>query len=114
VRDQERTCRSHTIGAALKACYDEPHAPKLPDFLALCRRFAKRSFQHQDVSAIPTAQAAAIIAEAQKRAGIKKEEKYDYKLWAKKLIARHEAGGNLSPGQIQMAQAALGVASESL
>ena len=82
-----------SIASALKACYEEPHCPNLPTFIAICRRRSPSFVVPADVDApIPKDQAVKIIAEAQKRAGIRVAEKYDFKQWAKDIIRDYEAG----------------------
>ena len=97
------------IGNALKDCYDEEYCPKLPKFVALCRKHVIRPIALQDVTPIPAPQAAALIAEAHKRAGISpRPGKYDFKLWAKKLRTDYQDAIFLQPIQIRMASEALG------
>lgn len=84
---------SEAISAALKACYEEPHCPNLPNFISMCRRYALRTSKQSDIDEpIPKDQAAKIIAEAHKRSGIKPSTKYDYKAWAKNIIRDYEDG----------------------
>lgn len=97
---------AETIGRAIKACYDEQHPPKLPDFVALCRKYAKRSYVHDDSQSVSNEQAKAILSEANKRSGYQKGA-YDYRGWAKKLRERYLKGERLLPIQISMASEAL-------
>lgn len=97
-----------SIASALRSCLEEPHCPNLPNFIAMCRRHAISHAKPVNVdSPLPNDQAVKVIAEAQKRAGLKASDKYDYKGWAKSIIADWENGTYTYRHGYEMAKKAL-------
>ena len=103
------------ISEALRALDDKPMPPNLPEFLALCREAARRQGDATvNLGYTPTPEererAAEVIDKAAK--AVKREAAHDYRSCAKKLKARHEAGEDLSPYQVDAYREALSADAE--
>lgn len=86
-----------------------PRSPNVIEFRNLCRQ-APRPAEAQLPS--PKADPARLAAELAKLADVKKAARaavstIDHKAWAKRLIARHEAGEKLNPTCLRFARDAL-------
>lgn len=83
----------NVLKLALNSCLEEPHCPNLPAFVSICRKHAIHESKPVNIDdPIPKDQAAKIIAEASKRAGIQPKNKFDYRGWAKNIVRDYENG----------------------
>jgi hypothetical protein len=86
-------------------------APNVIEFKQLCRSAPRREEAPQ--LAAPTVDPAKVNAELAKLRDLLKAKpaiNHDPKAWAKRIMARHEAGEMLTPVSLQYAREALGVA----
>lgn len=81
------TDNPQAIKGALDSFDSEPWPPTLPEFLNACRTAAKRT---SNALALPAPmsheQSVKFMDELSKRSNLPKVERYDYKLWAKKIM----------------------------
>jgi len=83
--------------------------PNILEFRNLCRAAPKKEALRLD---LPKADAAVIAAELDKQLGVKQSiaaSSYDPKAWARRLVARSNAGDWVRPLSLQFAKQALGM-----
>ena len=88
-----------------------PRAPNVIEFKQLCRSAPRREEAPQLVA--PAADPSKVNAELAKLRDmlkVKPAMNHDGKAWAKRIIARHQAGDKINSAPLQMAREALGVA----